>query len=125
METFKHVYACPILRPVVQVECQIIQLVLQPEFTVNQLMIHPAKGSAVFECEVSLPGVKPQWYKDEEPITVSDGYDIRSDGTHHYLYLDKVGPDDIGDYTIQFDDVECTASLQIEGRCRWHVDINQ
>lgn len=77
-------------------------------------IIVPAKGSAVFECEVSLPGVKPQWYKDEEPITVSDGYDIRSDGTHHYLYLDKVGPDDIGDYTIQFDDVECTASLQIE-----------
>lgn len=35
METCKHVYACPILRPVVQVECQIIQLVLQPEFTVN------------------------------------------------------------------------------------------
>lgn len=88
-------------------------------------IIVPAKGSAVLECEVSLPGVKPQWYKDEEPITVSDGYDIRSDGTHHYLYLDKVGPDDIGDYTIQFDDVECTASLQIEGRCRWHVDINQ
>lgn len=40
METCKHVYACPILRPVVQVECQIIQLVLQPEFTVNQLIIH-------------------------------------------------------------------------------------
>lgn len=40
METCKHVYACPILRPVVQVDCQIIQLVLQPEFTVNQLIIH-------------------------------------------------------------------------------------
>lgn len=78
----------------------------------------PAKGTAVFECEVSLPGVKPQWYKDEEPITISDGYDIRTDGTHHYLYLEKVGLDDIGDYSVQFDDVECTATLQIEGSCR-------
>ncbi|KAK3083483.1 hypothetical protein FSP39_023775 [Pinctada imbricata] len=74
----------------------------------------PRKGTAKFECEASIPGVRPKWYKDEDEITISDGYDIQTDGTHHYLFLDKVGPEDVGTYTVKFDDEvhsSCTLTL--------------
>lgn len=75
----------------------------------------PQKGTAVFECEVNIPNVKAKWYKDGEPITVSDGYDIRSDGTCHFLYLQKVSKEDMGEYTVVFDDLESSAHLKVKG----------
>ncbi|KAJ8319891.1 hypothetical protein KUTeg_001478 [Tegillarca granosa] len=74
----------------------------------------PQKGTAVFECEVNIPNVKAKWYKDGEPITVSDGYDIRSDGTCHFLYLQKVSKEDMGEYTVVFDDLESSAYLKVK-----------
>lgn len=78
-------------------------------------LIVPEKGMAVFECEVSVPWTRAKWFKDGVPITVSDGYDIRVDGTHHLLYLPKISKEDIGRYTVKIDDKETTARLRVKG----------
>lgn len=75
----------------------------------------PERGTAVFECQVSRPKVKGKWYKDDEPITISDGYDIRVDGERHLLYLQKVSKEDLGCYTFKFDGEETTAHLSVKG----------
>lgn len=78
-------------------------------------LIVPEKGTAVFECEVSVPWTRAKWLKDGVPITVSDGYDIRVDGTHHLLYLPKISKEDVGRYTVKIDDKETTARLRVKG----------
>ena len=75
----------------------------------------PEKGTAVFECEVSRPWARAYWFKDGEPITVADGYDIRVDGTRHLLYLPKISKEDVGRYTVKIDDKETTARLRVKG----------
>ena len=78
-------------------------------------MAVPDKGTATLECEVSKPNVKAEWFKNKEPITVQDGYDIRCDKTYHTLHLDKLGPEDSAEYTVTVGDKSCTAMLSVKG----------
>ena len=76
----------------------------------------PEKSSATLECEVSKPNVKAEWSKNNLPITVQDGYDIRSDNTYHTLYLEKVGPEDAAEYTVTVGEKSTSANLTVKGK---------
>ena len=76
----------------------------------------PEKSAAILECEVSKPNVKVEWSKNNQPITVQDGYDIRSDNTYHTLHLDNVGPDDTAEFTVAVGEKTSTAKLTVKGK---------
>ena len=73
------------------------------------------KATAVLDCEVSKPDAKATWYKNGEPITVQDGYDIRVDKTHHSLFLEKVSLDDTAEYKIVIQDKSSQAKFTVKG----------
>ncbi|XP_078271732.1 myosin-binding protein C, cardiac-type-like [Rhinoraja longicauda] len=59
-----------------------------------------AKEEAVFKCEVSDEMVKGTWYKDGVKVVPSEGLTISHIGRIHKLVIDKVRPEDDGDYTF-------------------------
>ena len=75
----------------------------------------PEKSAVVLECEVSKPNVKVDWSRNNQPITVQDGYDIRSDNTYHSLHLDNVKPDDTAEFTVAVGEKTTTAKLTVQG----------
>lgn len=74
------------------------------------------KKSAVLECEVNKPDATATWSKDSQPISISDGYDIRHDKTRHSLHIDEAKPEDSAEYTITVEDKTSKAQLKVKGQ---------
>lgn len=95
--------------------------ILFPELPVEFVLpLHDLKvkeaATAVLECEVNKPDVTATWTKNNEPITVADGYDIRKSQTRHSLQMSKVTTDDTAEYTITVGNKSSSAKLTVEGR---------
>lgn len=72
-------------------------------------------GKATFECEVSKPGLKAEWLKNERPIKRSDKYDVSVTSGHHQLTVCDVSAEDIAQYTIRCEGAETSAKLKVNG----------
>ena len=70
---------------------------------------------AVFECEVSKSGLKPEWLQSGKPISRSAKYEITSSNGKHTLVVDDCQAKDVGGYTVQLATASATAQLTIKG----------
>ncbi|XP_023933258.1 titin isoform X1 [Lingula anatina] len=70
--------------------------------------------TVTMECEINKPNQKPQWLKNDTPITPSDRYTMKSDGNKHKLTITDVQPDDAGNFTIKVEDQTSDATLEVE-----------
>ena len=72
---------------------------------------------AVFECEVTKSGLRPEWYKGDKLIKRDVKYDIKSTNGKHSLILEAAQAEDISEYTVKFDEATMTtAKLIINGK---------
>ena len=72
---------------------------------------------AIFECELSKPGFKVEWYKGDKPIRRDERYDLATEGAVHRLIVEKVDTQDAGEYRVEFQKLSSSAKLSVEGRC--------
>lgn len=70
---------------------------------------------AVFECEVSKPDIKAEWFKSDKPIKASDKYKMASKNGKHTLTISDCQADDVANYTVKLNGMSSTAKLTITG----------
>ena len=75
------------------------------------------KDTVSLECEVSKPNKTVTWLKNGEVITPSDRFEVRVEGTKHFLTIRNANLDDDAKYTVKIDAVECSAQLTVDGKC--------
>ena len=68
-----------------------------------------------FECELTKPNVKVQWFKGKEPIGPGRKYEMIMDGAVHRLIIHEGEPSDINEYTCQVRSKTSKAKMLIEG----------
>jgi hypothetical protein len=78
------------------------------------------KSSVALECEVNKPDAEATWTKDNQTISISDGYDIRHDQTRHSLHINEAKPEDSAEYTVTVDNKSSTATLKVKGQSSLH-----
>uniref|UniRef100_A0A8C4PYL2 Ig-like domain-containing protein n=1 Tax=Eptatretus burgeri TaxID=7764 RepID=A0A8C4PYL2_EPTBU len=95
----------------------------KPVITITQALVDvKAKEKdtmATFECELSEPFFKVQWFKNDEPISSGDKYRTHSDRKVHFLSVLIIDMDDDANYTCSLVDdpsVKSTARLRVEGK---------
>jgi len=72
--------------------------------------------TAVFECEVSKPNLKPRWFKGQQEIKDMDRFQPSSVGTKHMLTIRECEVQDADTYKIVVEEgVESVAKLTVEG----------
>jgi len=72
--------------------------------------------TAVFECEVSKPNVKPRWFKGEQEIKDMKRFEATSVETKHMLTVRECEVQDADTYKIVVEEgVESAAKLTVEG----------
>ena len=88
------------------------------DITLNDLGL-----KAVFECEISKAGLKPEWFKGDKLIKRSEKYEFVSANGNHTLTIDDCRDEDVSKYTVKFEgDVKSTGKLIIKGRCNIYVE---
>jgi len=85
--------------------------------------------TAVFECEVSKPDLKPRWFKGEQEIKDLERFEQTSVGTKHMLTIRECELEDADTYKIVVEEgVESTAKLTVEGTsilpCNMKICLN-
>ena len=70
---------------------------------------------AVFECEISKPEAKAEWFKGDQAIKRSVKYNTTSKDGVHTLTISECQNEDIASYTIKVDGASSTAKLSIAG----------
>ncbi|XP_035248900.1 obscurin-like protein 1 isoform X8 [Anguilla anguilla] len=70
--------------------------------------------NAVFMCEVSLPDIPGEWFRNGEKIRPTSTVKIRQEGTKHFLLICNVRVEDAGEIKFVAKQVESTASLEVE-----------
>ncbi len=76
----------------------------------------PGKNKVTFECEISKPGLKIDWYHGERKIRRGEEYDIVADGTVHKLIIEKVEDSMVGEYYARYEKLETNAKLSVESK---------
>ena len=71
----------------------------------------------VLECEVSQPNKKPTWFFKGKEVKASANIKLTSEGNVHKLTIKDAELSDEGLYKMQVDDVECEATVTVEGKC--------
>lgn len=91
-----------------------ITVPLQPQTSVAE------DGKLILKAEVSKPNVLGVWFKDDLEILpkVDKKYNIAVDGTMHSLTIEKVSPDDQGEYTLEIGEDSTTTIAAIEGQLK-------
>lgn len=82
----------------------------------SDVTLHDVGGKATFECDVSKPGLKAEWYKNDKLIKrASDKYDVQVVSGNHKLLISDSQIDDVATYRIQFQGAQSSANLKING----------
>ncbi|XP_031749625.1 obscurin-like protein 1 isoform X2 [Xenopus tropicalis] len=70
--------------------------------------------NAVFTCEVSCAQAKGEWFKNGEPIRVTNTTKIRQEGRRHFLLICGAQCEDAGEITFRARRLQSTARLRIK-----------
>ena len=73
------------------------------------------KDTITLECEVSKSNKTATWMKNGEVIAPSDRFEVRVEGTKHFLTIRDSTLDDDAKYTVRIETAECSAQLTVEG----------
>uniref|UniRef100_A0A8C4IVH4 Obscurin n=1 Tax=Dicentrarchus labrax TaxID=13489 RepID=A0A8C4IVH4_DICLA len=79
-------------------------------------------ASVTLSCEISKPGVPVEWKKGTQILKSGEKYQMKQKASVNELLINKVLPEDSGDYSCVCGDQKTTASLKIKGRkiCTLH-----
>ena len=84
----------------------------------------PEEGTSVtLRCEISKPGVPVEWKKDTQVLKSGEKYQMKQKGSVNELLINKVVPENSGDYSCVCGDQKTTASLNVKGRKRNSQDL--
>ncbi|XP_054452325.1 obscurin [Anoplopoma fimbria] len=71
-------------------------------------------GDIVLLCELSKPGVPVEWKKGTQVLKSGEKYQMKQKASVNELLINKVVPEDSGDYSCVCGDQKTTASLKIK-----------
>ncbi|CAK6957615.1 obscurin [Scomber scombrus] len=74
------------------------------------------KGSAILTCKFSASPKEINWFKGQVPLTASDKYNIKQDGTRAQLTIQRLTEEDSGEYRCQSGPAETKGNLTVEVR---------
>uniref|UniRef100_A0A3Q3E5P1 Ig-like domain-containing protein n=1 Tax=Labrus bergylta TaxID=56723 RepID=A0A3Q3E5P1_9LABR len=80
-------------------------------------------ASITLRCELSKPGVSVEWKKGTQVLKSGEKYQMKQQASVNELLINKVLPDDSGDYSCVFGDQKTTASLKVKGRKKNYLKI--
>ncbi|XP_069548290.1 obscurin isoform X18 [Brachyistius frenatus] len=72
-------------------------------------------NSVTLSCELSKPGVPVEWKKGTQVLKSGEKYQMKQKASVNELLINKVVPEDSGDYSCVCGDQKTTASLKIKG----------
>lgn len=78
-------------------------------------------ASVTLRCELSKPGVPVEWKKGTETLKSGEKYQMKQKACVNELLINKVEPEDSGDYSCVCGDQKTSASIKINGR--WIYDL--
>lgn len=71
---------------------------------------------ATFECEVTKPTLKAEWFKNDKPIrTTADKYQTISKDGKHTLTISDCQAEDVAKYTVKLNGLSSSAKLAVNG----------
>ncbi|XP_035026885.2 obscurin isoform X14 [Hippoglossus stenolepis] len=73
-------------------------------------------ASVTLHCELSKPGVSVEWKKGTQVLKSGEKYQMKQKASVNELLLNKVVPEDSGDYSCVCGDQTTTASLKIKAQ---------
>nr|XP_040027513.1 obscurin isoform X12 [Gasterosteus aculeatus aculeatus] len=79
-------------------------------------------ASVTLRCELSKPGVPVEWKKGTETLKSGEMYQMKQKACVNELLINKVEPEDSGDYSCVCGDQKTSASIKINGK---PIDIVQ
>lgn len=68
------------------------------------------------ECELSRPGLKVDWFKDNKKVRQDDKHEIHTDGKIQRLVIHKLAAEDIGTYKVEYNMLSTSAKLTVDGQ---------
>lgn len=74
-------------------------------------------------CQFSVPNVKAQWFKNGKLLEPHSRYTFAVANYTQKLSIQDVRPEDQGEYTCKYKNLETTANLWIEGLYRFTVRL--
>jgi len=83
--------------------------------SLKDVLLNDPGVEAVFDCEVSKPDLKAEWFKGDKAIKRSEKYSITSKNGKHSLTISDCQVDDVASYTIKLGGISSTAKLAIKG----------
>ena len=79
--------------------------------------------SVTLRCEISKPGVPVEWKKGTQALKSGEKYQMMQKASVNELLINKLVPEDSGDYSCVCGDQKTTASLNVKGRKRNSQDL--
>jgi Immunoglobulin I-set domain len=77
---------------------------------------------ATFECEVSKPNMRAEWFKGDKQIRVdADKYKTTSKNGKHSLTITDCQSEDVAKYTVKLNGLSSSAKLDVTGNCASNV----
>ncbi|XP_049888815.1 obscurin [Epinephelus moara] len=73
-------------------------------------------ASVTLHCELSKPGVPVEWKKGTQVLTSGEKYQMKQKASVNELLINKVVPEDSGDYSCMCGDQKTTASIKIKAQ---------
>ncbi|XP_069013682.1 obscurin isoform X22 [Embiotoca jacksoni] len=73
-------------------------------------------NSVTLSCELSKPGVPVEWKKGTQVLKTGEKYQMKQKASVNELLINKVVPEDSGDYSCVCGDQKTTASLKIKAQ---------
>ncbi|XP_034744172.1 obscurin isoform X25 [Etheostoma cragini] len=73
-------------------------------------------ASVTLHCELSKPGVAVEWKKGTQVLKYGEKYQMKQNASVNELLINKVVPEDSGDYSCVCGDQKTTASLSIKAQ---------
>ncbi|XP_030258916.1 obscurin isoform X10 [Sparus aurata] len=72
--------------------------------------------SVTLRCEISKPGVSVEWKKGTQDLKSGEKYQMKQKAFLNELLINKVVPEDSGDYSCVCEDQKTTASLNVKAQ---------
>ncbi|XP_071349013.1 obscurin isoform X4 [Trachinotus anak] len=95
-----------------------LKIKAQPVTFIQKLKSQEAEegASITLQCELSKPGVPVEWKKGTQVLRSGDKYQMKQKASVNELLINKVVPEDSGDYSCVCEDQKTTASLKIKAQ---------